>query len=146
MNKVASTTVAGLALALAAAIPSHGLVVLLRGPEHEAGAGLLAGIAAFRVCLMLLGGYVVFLGRFAAAYPAPRAAEPAQTQASRPEALLFAAILAVAALSNRDFLERAAAVPEPYALMGAGALITNTEIVHASFKKPFDTDVGPVFW
>jgi acetyl-CoA/propionyl-CoA carboxylase biotin carboxyl carrier protein len=30
-----------------------------------------------------------------------------------------AAILAVAALSNRDFLERAAAVPEPYALMGA---------------------------
>ena len=96
MNKVASTTVAGLALALAAAIPSHGLVVLLRGPGHEADAGLLTGIAAFRVCLLLLGGYVVFLGRFAAAYPAPRAGEPAQTPASRPEALLFAAILAVA--------------------------------------------------
>jgi propionyl-CoA carboxylase alpha chain/3-methylcrotonyl-CoA carboxylase alpha subunit/acetyl-CoA/propionyl-CoA carboxylase biotin carboxyl carrier protein len=30
-----------------------------------------------------------------------------------------AAILAVAALSNRDFMERVNAVPEPYALMGA---------------------------
>jgi hypothetical protein len=34
---------------------------------------------------------------------------------------------------------------QPYGLVGAGVLIANTEIVHSSFKKPFDTDVGPVF-
>jgi opacity protein-like surface antigen len=34
---------------------------------------------------------------------------------------------------------------QPYGLVGAGVLITNTEIVNSAFKKPWDLDVGPVF-
>jgi len=34
---------------------------------------------------------------------------------------------------------------QPYALVGAGALIVNTEIVDSAFKKPFDIDVGAMF-
>jgi hypothetical protein len=34
---------------------------------------------------------------------------------------------------------------QPYGLVGAGILITNTEIVDSRYKKPYDVDVGPVF-